>query len=100
MPEMTVTVRWPGGQVDDLYSPSLVMHDYLNTGSAYTVQDFVARSTEALTLASERVQARFGYFCSSAADTSTRIKSRAATFTDDQLVEVLNMTPDLPSQER
>jgi len=33
---MTFSVRWPDGAVDDFYSPSLVMHDHLSVGEAYT----------------------------------------------------------------
>ncbi|MDQ1556932.1 MAG: hypothetical protein QOI02_1934, partial [Actinomycetota bacterium] len=55
MPEMTFTVRWPDGTVADLYSPSLVMHDFLTPGSDYPLQEFVDKSAEALDLASARV---------------------------------------------
>jgi uncharacterized repeat protein (TIGR04042 family) len=37
MPEMSVTVRWPDGRVEEHYSPSLVMHDYLRPGVTYTI---------------------------------------------------------------
>ena len=48
MPEMTFDVQWPDGRVQRCYSPSLVMHDYLNAGSDYTVAEFVDRSAQAL----------------------------------------------------
>ena len=67
MPEMTVTVRWPDGRVEDCYSPSLVMHDHLAAGATYTVADFAApRRPARSTMASERVRAKFGFACTSA----------------------------------
>ena len=57
MPEMTFTVQWPDNTVQQCYSPSLVMHDYLRVGDTYTVADFVGLSTAALDEAAERVRA-------------------------------------------
>ena len=56
MPEMTFQVRWPDGSEVSCYSPSLVMHDYLDRGAVYSVDEFVSRSSAALDLASERVR--------------------------------------------
>ena len=44
MPEMTFTVRWPDGQVQECYSPSLVMHDHLVVGQQYTVDEFTSEA--------------------------------------------------------
>ena len=73
MPEMTFDVQWPDGRVQQCYSPSLVMHDYLTSGSDYTVAEFLDRSTHALQEASERVRAKFGFSCTSAAATNEKI---------------------------
>jgi uncharacterized repeat protein (TIGR04042 family) len=96
MPEMTFSVLWPDGAVEDCYSPSLVMHDYLEADEAYTVSEFTERSLRALDDASERVRARFGFACTSAAATSQQIRSRAARFEGDERVVVLQMVPSLP----
>jgi uncharacterized repeat protein (TIGR04042 family) len=80
MPEMTFTVRWPDGSTQRCYSPSLVMHDYLTPGSDYTIPDFVERSRAALTEASDRVRAKYGFACSSAAATLHEIESAAKKF--------------------
>lgn len=66
MPEMQFAVRWPDGTEASYYSPSLVMHDFLDAGSAYPVAEFVRRATEALDIASERVRAKYGFACTSA----------------------------------
>ncbi len=68
MPEMHFRVKWPSGKVEDCYSPSYVVEDYLDEGQSYSVEDFVARARKALTIASERVLAKYGFECSSALD--------------------------------
>ncbi len=63
LPEMYFVVRWPDGSRMSCYSPSLVIEDYLAVGAFYTVEEFVERSRRALTIASERVEAKFGKPC-------------------------------------
>lgn len=91
---MTFEVQWPNGQRQQCYSPSLVMHDYLSVGSAYTVADFVSRSSTALTEAGERVRAKFGFACTSAAETNARIVNAAAQFPPTATVHVVSMRPE------
>lgn len=95
MPEMTFEVRWPDGSTQRCYSPSLVVHDYLNTGGRYTVAEFVDLSGRALTEASDRVRATFGFACTSAAETNSRITSAAAGFPNNAQVEITAMDPPL-----
>ena len=64
MPEMRFRIRWPDGRRETCYSPSLVIKDYFVPGRDYPVEDFVAKSREALTIASDRVKARYGFPCS------------------------------------
>lgn len=80
MPEMYFQIRWPDGQEENCYSPSLVIGDFLTPGQQYPVRDFVARCEQALTEASSRVQQKYGYFCSSAMDQLGRIRERAGDF--------------------
>ncbi|MCV7421913.1 MSMEG_0570 family nitrogen starvation response protein [Mycobacterium yunnanensis] len=95
MPEMTFDVQWPDGRVQRCYSPSLVMHDYLTSGSDYTVADFVDRSAAALQEASDRVRAKFGFACTSAAATTEQITSAATRYPQDASIRVLAMHPGL-----
>lgn len=97
MPEMTFTVRWPDGRVEDCYSPSLVVHDHLAVGGTYAVDDFLDRSLTALGTASERVRAKFGFACTSAMATSDQLRTSAAAYAPGQLVTVLAMHPPLPT---
>jgi uncharacterized repeat protein (TIGR04042 family) len=94
---MTFSVRWPDGNQRQCYSPSLVMHDYLDVGARYTVTDFAQRSSTALELASNRVREKFGFACTSAAATLAEIQQHAQRFAPDELIEVVAMHPPLPT---
>lgn len=91
MPEMRFLVTWPDGQEQSCYSPSLVMHDYLESGAEYPVDEFVKRTTEALTVASDRVLAKFGMRCTSAAQQMKEIHDVSAAYTTGT-VRVLSMS--------
>lgn len=79
MPEMRFTIRWPDGTLEGCYSPSLVIKDYLTPGESYALADFLARSREALTIASQRVEARYGFPCSRAMGQLARIEAAGRT---------------------
>ncbi|MDY6997643.1 MAG: MSMEG_0570 family nitrogen starvation response protein [Actinomycetota bacterium] len=95
MPEMTFDVRWPDGRAQQCYSPSLVMHDYLCADTDYTVADFVERSGRALAEASDRVRAKFGFACTSAAATAEQIQRAAARYPSDAVMHITAMQPPL-----
>ncbi len=90
MPEMHFLVRWPDGRETRCYSPSLVIEEHLETGARYPVAEFVRRSSEALAIASDRVQAKYGMACSRALGQRAEIEQRASHFLkDDAMVEIL-----------
>lgn len=90
MPEMYARLRWPDGTTDRVYSPSLVLAEYLEEGTAYPLDEFRRRTRTALTEASDRVRARYGFPCSRAAASLAGIESRLARLTDGEvLVEAL-----------
>lgn len=91
MPEMSFVVQWPDGREQHCYSPSLVMHDYLEAGAHYPVPEFVKRTSEALTVASDRVLAKFGMRCTSAAQQMDEILDAGAAY-DAGTVRVLSMS--------
>ena len=80
MPEMRFHVAWPDGSTESCYSPSLVIKDYLAVGQTYPLADFLTRSRAALTIASERVRAKYGYPCSRALGQLARIESASQQF--------------------
>ena len=80
MPEMRFVVVWPDGSQEECYSPSLVIRDFFEEGQTYPLDEFLSRSREALTLASDRVKLRYGFACSLALGQLARIEQRAALF--------------------
>lgn len=80
MPEMRFVIRWPNGEPESCYSPSLVIKDYFAPGASYPLDAFVASAREALTIASDRVAARYGFPCSLALGQIARIEAAADRF--------------------
>jgi uncharacterized repeat protein (TIGR04042 family) len=80
MPEMRFVIAWPDGREETCYSPSLVIRDYLETGQTYALRDFLDRSREALTIASDRVEAKYGHPCSLARNQLARIEATGKLF--------------------
>ncbi len=80
MPEMIFHIQWPDGAAEACYSPSTVIKDYFAPGETYALQDFLERSRTALTLASDRVQARYGVPCSRALGQLARIETAGRRF--------------------
>lgn len=88
MPEMRFHIRWPDGREESCYSPSLVIKDFFVPGTAYALLDFLARSREALTIASDRVKARYGMSCSLALGQLQRIEATGRDFAAQPRAEV------------
>ncbi|MEL6940917.1 MAG: MSMEG_0570 family nitrogen starvation response protein [Cyanobacteria bacterium J06598_1] len=91
MPEINFKIQWPDGNQEMCYSPSLVVKEYFQLGQSYTVSDFLQRSRESLNIASDRVQAKYGFPCSRALGQLRQIESMAAPYLEksDELVTVL-----------
>ncbi|CAN5795143.1 MSMEG_0570 family nitrogen starvation response protein [soil metagenome] len=89
MPAMHFHLRWPDASETRCYSPSLVIKDYFAPGTSYPLPDFMARSREALNIASDRVREKFGFACSMAMDQLAQIESTAERFEAASRVEVL-----------
>jgi uncharacterized repeat protein (TIGR04042 family) len=79
MPEMHFSIEWPNGVRERCYSPSYVIEEHLSEGEDYAVADFIERAARALQIASDRVQARYGFACSSALDQLARLEQAAAS---------------------
>lgn len=80
MPELHFSVKWPDGSIDSCYSPSTVIRDYFEVGKSYSLEDFLAVAGTALQTASDRVEQKFGYRCSSAMDQLSIIRHKAGLF--------------------
>jgi putative flavoprotein involved in K+ transport len=79
MPEMHFRVKWPNGHTEDCYSPSYIVEEHLTEGAEYEVDDFVSRVRAALSIASERVFAKYGFECSSALDQLRVVEETASS---------------------
>jgi uncharacterized repeat protein (TIGR04042 family) len=93
MPEMHFRVRLPDGRELRCYSPSLVVLDYLEVGGTYAASDFVARSRTMLTIASERVKAKYGFYCSAAMDQLAEIEAHTAPLDPSAPITVVAFEP-------
>ncbi|MBW4460714.1 MAG: MSMEG_0570 family nitrogen starvation response protein [Nodosilinea sp. WJT8-NPBG4] len=80
MPEIRFQIQWPDGNQDTCYSPSLVVKDYFAPATSYPLTDFVERSRTALTIASDRVQAKYGMPCSLALSQLRQIEAAASRY--------------------
>lgn len=80
MPETRFNVQWPDGAKESCYSPSSVIHEFFQINHAYSVSEFEQVAERALSAASERVRAKYGYACSSAMDQLGTIKRRCQHF--------------------
>ncbi|WP_144112750.1 MSMEG_0570 family nitrogen starvation response protein [Paraburkholderia sp. BCC1886] len=94
MPVMHFRIQWPDGDEANCYSPSLVIKDFFAPGETYPLDDFVARSRQALGIASERVREKFGFACSAAMDQLAQIEHSAERFRDrpDATVKVIEFS--------
>jgi uncharacterized repeat protein (TIGR04042 family) len=77
MPDLLFDVRWPDGEIATYYTPSSTLTEHLCAQTDYALDDFLTRARAALHHASERVRAKYGYYCSSALDTLQRIEAKA-----------------------
>ncbi|HXK17999.1 MAG TPA: MSMEG_0570 family nitrogen starvation response protein, partial [Polyangiaceae bacterium] len=100
---MHFRVKWPSGEVEDCYSPSYIVEEHLNEGADYDVDDFVSRVRTALSIASERVFARYGFECSSALDQLRAVEATAEALLPAERfgkVSVLSFTKHAPRDAR
>ncbi|TMV66673.1 MSMEG_0570 family nitrogen starvation response protein [Thioclava sp. BHET1] len=88
MPETYWTVRWPDGTEERLYSPSSVIAELFEPGQTYPIDDFRQRARIALERASNRVERKYGFACTSAMAQLDRIERRIDQFTGRTGAEV------------
>ena len=80
MPETRFRIQWPDGQQADCYSPSSVVRQYFTPEQDYTLEEFVSKAQEALQLASDRVQSKYGRPCGLALGQLQEIEAIAQQF--------------------
>lgn len=92
MPETRFTVRWPDGQIEECYSPSTVVFEFLEADTTYPLEDFLGRCRTALEQASLRVESKFGFRCTSADAQLSAIERKASGFTAPANVTCLSIS--------
>ena len=88
MPELLFTIQLPSGAQKQCYSPSTVVRDYFAAGEEMPVSEFRTRSRKAYAEASERVRAKYGFSCSSAASQLAEIEEMIGKFPDSDTVRI------------
>jgi uncharacterized repeat protein (TIGR04042 family) len=91
MPEVIFTVQLPDGTTKECYSPSTVVQRYFAAGEEMPAAEFLRRSRAALAAASERVRARFGYSCSSAAAQLAEIEWWINREPSEAIIRIINV---------
>lgn len=77
MPEVTFTVQLPDGSFRYCYSPSTVVKRFFTKGDIIAASEFIESSRTALTEASGRVHAKFGFACTAASASLSDIEQWA-----------------------
>lgn len=80
MPEVTFHIRWPDGVEERCYSPSTVIRQHLRAGQSYPLPSFMAHVRAGLMEASDRVEAKYGFACSSATGQLARLEDAARRY--------------------
>jgi uncharacterized repeat protein (TIGR04042 family) len=90
---MHFRIQWPDGDEANCYSPSQIVSEFFTPGHAYSLDDFVNRSRDALNIASERVRQKYGFACSAAMDQLAQIERDAEQFRDqpDAAIKVIEL---------
>jgi uncharacterized repeat protein (TIGR04042 family) len=91
MPEIHFTIQLPGGEKRDCYSPSTVVRKYFGPGEEMPAAEFLTRSRKALAEASDRVRAKYGFGCASAAAQLEAIEQWIAQSPGDGVVRILSI---------
>jgi uncharacterized repeat protein (TIGR04042 family) len=91
MPEIIFTVQLPDGMTKECYSPSTIILQHFQQGEEMSVAEFLARSRKAFPAASERVRAKFGFGCTSAASQLANIEEWARSYACDATIRILNI---------
>jgi uncharacterized repeat protein (TIGR04042 family) len=91
MPEIHFSIEWPDGVCMRCYSPSTVVRNYFSAGEVMTIDQLVTKATDALRHAGDRVEAKFGYRCTSAQAQLEDILERAETFGSDEELRIVTV---------
>jgi uncharacterized repeat protein (TIGR04042 family) len=80
MPEVVLQLCWPDGQASTFYSPSTVIYEFFKPGDTLSIAELEQRGLAALTAASERVRARYGFSCTRTDEEAAKLKQQIANY--------------------
>ena len=93
MPEVWFEVKWPDGSTDVCYSPSTIVERHFAEGQRSTLRAFLEAARPAFEEASRRVEAKYGYRCTSADD---QLRVIELSFFQEQAHAEIARTLDIP----
>lgn len=88
MPEVVLELRWPDGEASSFYSPSTVVYEFLKPGDRLSIAELEQKGLAALSEASERVRARYGFACTRTHEEALKLRKRVAQYNSTETVEV------------
>jgi uncharacterized repeat protein (TIGR04042 family) len=91
MPKVLFKIQFSDGATKDCYSPSSVVRRYFAAGEEMPAAEFLTRSREAFAEASERVRAKFGFACSSAAAQLAEIEKWTSAYPGKSIVRIVSI---------
>ena len=80
MPQINFQISWPDGSEQTCYSPSLIVKEYFEPDVEYKLDEFIESARTALNIASDRVQAKYGFPCGLAIGQLQDIEARASAY--------------------
>jgi uncharacterized repeat protein (TIGR04042 family) len=92
MPEVTLSLYWPDGEVSSFYSPSTVVYEFLKPDETLSIAELKQKGLAALREASERVRARYGFACTRTDEEAAKLQKRLAMYGDSDRVKVRHHT--------
>jgi uncharacterized repeat protein (TIGR04042 family) len=91
MPEVWFQIQLPDGLTKACYSPSSVVRKHFSEGEEMSVAEFLTRSREAFTAASDRVRAKYGFACTAAASQLESIEKWTCEYAKDATVRIVHI---------
>jgi uncharacterized repeat protein (TIGR04042 family) len=88
MPEVILEFRWPDGEASSFYSPSTVVYEFLKPGDTLSIAELEQKGLAALSEASERVRARYGFACTRTDEEALKLRKRISLYNSTETVEV------------
>ena len=88
MPEVVLELRWPDGEASSFYSPSTVVYEFLKPGDRLSVAELEQKGLAALSEASERVRARYGFACTRTDEEAIKLRKRVALYSSTETVQI------------